>query len=283
MLGSAFATGSAVVITRMGIAEMSSWMFVALRMLLASAMVVALLAVWRRPVALRGARWLEMGAVGVVNAALPIVASTLALEYVSSTILSLLFALMPLFTSLLAHVALADERMSALKLVGLGVSLGGVSVLLLTGSTGIVEVAFDWRGYALGLIGMLGVAVSNVYIRRRFAREDVWTLTAAQQVAASVVVVALTVIMGQWSLAQLSATTGALVAYVALMNSLVSFLLFMYLNQRFGATAAALPAYLIPLVTAVLGAALLDEVVTPPMLAGAALIVGGLVLVNRSG
>ncbi|MFN3704704.1 MAG: DMT family transporter [Thermoflexales bacterium] len=283
MLGSAFATGSAVVLTRLGIADMSPWMFVALRMVLASAMVLGVaVALGRRPLLASRPRWPQMGLLGVVNAALPIVASTLALRYVSSTILSLLFALMPLFTSLLAHMALADERMSLAKAAGLVVGLFGVALLLLTGSTGVATQAFDWHGYALGFAGVFGAAISSVYIRRCFAGEDLWVLTAVQQVAAAAVVVAIVVLIGQWSLAQVSVTTAALAAYVALMNSVVSFFLFMYLNQRFSATAAALPSYLIPLVTAVLGAALLDEVVTLPMVAGGVLIVGGLWLVNRA-
>jgi drug/metabolite transporter (DMT)-like permease len=54
-----------------------------------------------------------------------------------------------------------------------------------------------------------------------------------------------------------------------------------YNVQRFGATAAVMVAYVIPVVTTIGGALFLDEQITLGMLAGMALIAVGVWQINR--
>jgi drug/metabolite transporter (DMT)-like permease len=58
-------------------------------------------------------------------------------------------------------------------------------------------------------------------------------------------------------------------------------ILFLYTTQRFGATAASLTSYVLPVVAAVGGVLFLDETITRVMLAGMALIIAGIAILNR--
>jgi len=71
------------------------------------------------------------------------------------------------------------------------------------------------------------------------------------------------------------------VAYTGLIGSFVGFILFFYMIKRFGATTAALPTYVMPAVSAGLGAVMLGEVITLPLIAGAGLILLGVFLAGR--
>jgi drug/metabolite transporter (DMT)-like permease len=70
-------------------------------------------------------------------------------------------------------------------------------------------------------------------------------------------------------------------AYAALTGTFSGMLLAFYNIKRFGATAASLPTYVIPVVATVGGALLLGEHLTPTMAAGMAFIGGGMALLNR--
>ena len=70
------------------------------------------------------------------------------------------------------------------------------------------------------------------------------------------------------------------VAWLGLIGSGLAFLAFFYLLDRWGATRTALVAYLLPIVGIVLGVLVLREAVSPPMLVGTGLIIGGIALAN---
>ena len=82
----------------------------------------------------------------------------------------------------------------------------------------------------------------------------------------------------------LSAVTAAGVAalfYASAAGTFGGLMLFLWVNQRFGATASSLTSYVLPVVAAVGGVLFLGEQVTPVMLAGMALIIAGIALLNR--
>ena len=54
-----------------------------------------------------------------------------------------------------------------------------------------------------------------------------------------------------------------------------------YNIKRFGATAAAMTSYVMPIVTGIGGWLLLDEQITLGMLVGVVLIISGIALINR--
>ena len=78
-----------------------------------------------------------------------------------------------------------------------------------------------------------------------------------------------------------SKTTAAARGWAAIAGTFLATLLSFYLVQQFGATAAALTAYVTPAVAAIGGALLLNETITWGILAGMLLIVGGISFINR--
>ena len=104
-----------------------------------------------------------------VTQGLPLLAFTIALQFISSGVLTIFIALIPLVTGLMAHVWLNQERLGFAKAGGLAVAFGGVLLLVATRTTGLTAGASgaDVRGYGLALAGALVIAASVVYTRRR--------------------------------------------------------------------------------------------------------------------
>jgi drug/metabolite transporter (DMT)-like permease len=73
---------------------------------------------------------------------------------------------------------------------------------------------------------------------------------------------------------------GALL-YLAILGSAVTFTIYYWLLARVTATRLALMSYLIPIVAVAVGAALFAEPLRPRVLAGTALVLAGVVIVNR--
>ncbi|MCS7323965.1 MAG: DMT family transporter [Anaerolineae bacterium] len=278
----ALALGSAVVVTRLGFAALSPEAFAALRLLLAAAFFAPV--VWARRAHLPRdrQRQLLLIALGVLNTAAPVIGVTLSLVFISSSVLSLIFTLMPVATGVIAHFTLQHEPLTRTKLLGLGVAAAGTGLLLLSGDTGLGEEPADWRGYAFGFGGMLAASLGAVIMRRYMQTVDTWVLAGGQHLAAALPAFAFGLAFGELNLHTLSALGWLQLLYVTAMNSVVSFIAILVLNQRFGATFSTIPSYLVPLVTAVLGAWLLGEVITVPMVLGGALIIAGVVMFNRA-
>ena len=73
------------------------------------------------------------------------------------------------------------------------------------------------------------------------------------------------------------------IGYASSAGAFVAFWLAFYNVKRFGATAAAMALYIVPVVATLGGALVLGEEITPGMLVGMALIVCGLAILNRPG
>ena len=276
------ALGSSVVMTRLGVHEIPPLPLVALRLSVATVAFLAVLVLLKRRFPRDRRTLLDIGLVGVTQG-LPLLAFTIALQFISSGVLTMFLALIPLFTGLMAHVWLNQERLGFAKAGGLAVAFGGVLLLVATRTTGLTAGASgaDVRGYGLALAGALVIAASVVYTRRRLRHVDVVVLTAGQFLAACLVVVPIALLVGSVNLAAVSWTGWMAVAYTGMVGSFSAFFLMFTLNRRYGATTSVLPTYLTPAVSAVLGAVLLGEVITPPFLAAAGMILAGVLLAIR--
>ncbi|HKY52897.1 MAG TPA: DMT family transporter [Anaerolineales bacterium] len=71
------------------------------------------------------------------------------------------------------------------------------------------------------------------------------------------------------------------ILYTAMVGSYLGFLLLFTMVKRYSATISVLPAYLMPPVSATIGALFLGEIITPSLIGGAALILIGLFLASQ--
>ena len=80
----------------------------------------------------------------------------------------------------------------------------------------------------------------------------------------------------------MTASGYATLIYSALAGTFGGILLEFRIIQRFGATTTAITANLIPIVALIGGALLLDERITPGMVAAMVMILGGVTIITRS-
>lgn len=227
----------------------------------------------------RGRRtWGAFLLLGVVNNALPFSLIAWGQQAISGGLASILNATAPLFTVLLAHWLTADERLARHKLAGVLFGLAGVCVLIGPGAlAGLGD-------NVLAQLAVLGAALCYAcagIFGRRF-RDLPALVTATGMVSCSAVLMLPIALLVDrpW---QLPPPTGAAVAAVvglALLSTLLAYLIFFRLLAGAGATNTLLVTFLIPVSAILLGALFLGERPDAAQLAGMGLIGLGLAAVD---
>ena len=215
-------------------------------------------------------------AIGAVFAA-EFVCLFLALDLTTVTRTSIIFYSMPVWLALIGHFVLPGERMTRAKAVGLALAFAGVAwAITMRGGGGDASLAGD----LLALGGALGWAAVALLARGTSLREVAPDMQILWQLTVSAPVLLLASLwFGPWVRAfepWMWANAAILVAISSL-----GFMFWLSLLTVYPASGVAAFAFLAPVFGVFLGWAVLGETVTANVVIAGALVVAGLILVNR--
>lgn len=200
-------------------------------------------------------------------------------QYVTSAVASVIFSLSPILTPVFAALLLSDERLAPIEAVGMVVALVGVAVVMELDPVNLVASA--GIGHLVLLIGAVAVALGGVLIRRADS-----TLSSTVRIAWGLPLGAafchlLAGLRGE-QLSAIQWTPGALVAlgYVAVFSGVLAYVVYFGLIDDIGATKANLAFYLVPVVSAIGGWAVLGEAITATTVAGFLVVFAGFAIIN---
>lgn len=178
-------------------------------------------------------------------------------------------ALGPLITLLMA-AAIGLERFRVRAIVGAIVSLAGIGLAI--GAQSQLDVPI---GSVLALVAAATSFAAGSIVAKRLPPIEPALLNAIATGVGGGLLLAISAVGGEaWSLPQ-SVMTWLAFGYLVVPGTVIIFLLFLHLLRRWSATAVSYQFVLAPVVAIVLGALLLGEPVGPGLLAGAAIVVGG--------
>jgi len=218
----------------------------------------------------------------VINVVVPFTLITTAERSVDSAIAAILNGAMPLIVIVLAAIVFHDEPITLNRLVGVIVGYVGVIVLVAPGLTSGSAAGSAVSG-ELALIGStVSYAIGAVYSRRMLRSRGLRPVVPAVfQVAFALVMVSILAFVFERPLG-VSWNGSAILAVVwlGLLGSGLAYLVQFRLLSRIGATGTAQLSYLLPVVGIVSGALMLGERIDLVVIAGTALVLGGVALVN---
>jgi drug/metabolite transporter (DMT)-like permease len=234
----------------------------------------------RRPSVPRDRRTLAiLGVLGITNTALPFILISWGEQYIDSAIASILNGTVPLFTIVIAHLALHDDRITAPRIVGLITGFLGV-VVLMSRDLGAETQAGSLLGQAAVLAAAFSYAESSVFARRNLRQVDPVVQAFLPLIAAdSVAWVTALASEGSLQIPRLPITWLAL-AWLGLLGSCLAYLLYFHLIHAIGPTRATMVTYVFPVVGVILGVVFLGERADWHLAAGALLVALGIVVVN---
>lgn len=215
--------------------------------------------------------------IGFFNTALPFFLISWGETRIASSLAALLNSAQPLFTVVIAHYALHDEPITSAKAAGLMAGFVGVFVL----------VSHDFGGHLGSLWGQLAVLAATLSYAgaSTYARRSLRGMSPIVQSVTPLVFALIYLLIGDAVLERhihLPRTwlPWVAVVWLGLLGSCVAYLLSFTLMNAWGATRASLVTYLMPVVGLLLGSFVLDEPTDWRLLAGTALVVGGIAIVN---
>jgi drug/metabolite transporter (DMT)-like permease len=257
--------------------------YVSLRLLIASLCYVIIYALSsKRHIPRERKVWVHAPVLGVFSTAIPMTFIVSSLQYQSSGVTALLLTAGPAITVLMAHFALADERLTIRKSIGVALAVGGAALLTLLGESGLPNVTrANPVGYMLVIAAMVIASGMTVYARKYMRDLDWFAVGSVRMWTAAIVALPLSLVWVGFDLSEVKVQGGMALLYAALVGTFAGMLLAFYNVKRFGATAAALTANLIPIVAIIGGALFLGETITLGMIGGMVLILGGLGILNQ--
>ncbi|MEE9269935.1 MAG: DMT family transporter [Candidatus Krumholzibacteria bacterium] len=275
--------GASFLWIKIAVEDVGPYALVAVRLVFGLAWLVVILAVQKPRLPRDRRTWRALVILGFTNTALPWLLISWAEQSIDSALATVLNGTVPLFTILLAHFLLRDDRMSVPRILGLLVGFSGV-VVLARRTVGVETDAAMTPGL-LGQGAMLGAAIlyafSSVFARRHL-REVPPVVVAFYSMAIATAILWLALPLSSVSLALPSRPVVwiALIWLGVLGAGVASYILY-FLLQTVGPTRTSLVTYMIPVVGVTLGVVVLKELLDFNLVAGTVLIVSGVWVVGR--
>jgi drug/metabolite transporter (DMT)-like permease len=275
--------GSTLVVSRFSVGQFDALAYVGLRLLLASLCHALIYVLSSRQWPRERRIWRHAPVVGVLGTAIPMSFIVSSLQYQSSGITSLLLTAAPAITVVLAHFFLPDEHLNGRKVAGVVLAISGAAALVLLGESGLPDVReSNPLGYALVIAAIFFVSVSTIYARRNLLDADPLDAAAVRMWTATMAVMPVAYLLTGFDLSQVTITGYAALLYAGVVGAFGGMLLELHIIQRFGATATAITANLIPIVALIGGWLFLGEQISPGMIVAMALIIAGVTIITRS-
>ncbi len=267
---------SSIVVVKIGLTYLGPLTSAGLRYSLAFLLLLPFLAPRMRGLhALPRSAWARLILIGLCSYTLASGALTWGLVYIPATMSSVLMSLIPLVVLVISGIWL-NEVPSGHQLLGVAIGVVGSGLYFSPGLRSGQPV-----GIAIVLFGVVGYALFAV-LGRQMAKDqgiDLLALTAIPLAVggASLLFIALPL----EGLPTLSTSAWAIVLWLALVNTALANLLYNHTLRSLTALEMSVMLNLAPLVTALLAWLVLQESLTEPQIAGLAVVVVGVMLVQQ--
>ena len=263
---------------KIGVQEIGPMALVAFRMLF-GALTAAGIAIYQKVEWPRDWKtWGIYAILGPTSLAIPIFFISWGEQTIDSAVASILNATVPLFTIVIAHFWLHDDKMTVPKVLGLLIGFGGVVLLF---SEDLLA------SKHLNVIGQLAVVLASLFYAWSavFGRKYTQHITGVERGALPLI----TATIFMWAIGPIAEKpfliptlpiTWVAVLWLGIPGSGLAIIMLYYLLHEIGPTRTTLVTYLFPVGGVILGVIFLDEQLSWQLLAGSALIIASLAVVN---
>lgn len=274
-----FAWGSSFFWIKIGLTEFGPFTLVAYRLLFGILGLLVVVLIQRPEFPKDKKVWKVLAVIGLTNTAIPFFLFSWGELFIDSGLTSILNGTLPLFTTVIAHFALDDDKITKNRAIALTVGFIGIFILISRDLTSGIK--SNLLGQGAILLAVIFYAFSAVYTRARtkgvsptyqallpliVADAFIWFPTLAFESPVSLPVAGITWIAVLW---------------LGLIGSCLAYLLYFYLLHSIGPTRTSMVTYTFPVVGVFLGYVFLDEVISTSMLLGGGLVIGSILLMNK--
>ncbi len=268
--------GSAFAAVKVGLDYSPPVLFAGMRSFVGELTITAVALVWGGRPNL-GRDWGVFVLLSLLNVVLFLGLQTFAVMLLPSGTAAVVIYLQPILIGVLAWFVLG-EPLSAGKILGLLLGFAGIVAVSSAGFSGEISAA----GVAFAVVSALSWALGTVYFKRVQERVSMLWAVALPFLSGGVFLSALGLAVESPAKISWSGPYIASLLYSGLVGTGLAWMLWLGLVRAGEASRVAAYIFFVPLVSVVIGAFFLDERLSISLLVGAALVVCGIYLANRT-
>lgn len=251
-----------------------------LRLFLASAILLIFMAMQKGSFRLEPKDRLQMAAVAFFEPFLYFIGEANGMQYVSSSVGSIIIATIPIVAAVGAFIVL-KERLSGLVLGGILLSCIGVVVMTL----GQGEISGSLKGILLLFLAIIGAVGYGITVRPLTLKYSTTTIVGYQSLFGMFFFLPLFVLKDGNHFVNMAHNAGGIytIAAMSIFASIGAFVLYTDVIRRLGVAKANVFTNLIPVFTVFLAAIILKDKIDFGTILGLGLVLGGLLLSQIEG
>jgi drug/metabolite transporter (DMT)-like permease len=196
-------------------------------------------------------------------------------QYIPSGLIAVLFGLSPIATALMASFWLQERSLTAAKILGALVGLGGVGIIFWSRTVGDT---FAWQGVVAVLGAMTLQCGSGVWVKRIGADMSGLAVTAGALLLAVPMYFITWLVFGEHSFNHVTLRAVGALLYLGFVGSVVGFTLYFYVLKHVQANKVALITLMTPVSALFIGRVLNGEHVAVNVWWGTAMILAALII-----
>lgn len=273
-----FVWGTTYIATRVGVLNLPPFLFSGVRFLAGGSLLLAA-AFWRgfRLRQLRG-QWRHLFVLSMLGVALCNGAQVWAMQWVPSNTSALLNASSALWIVVFGLFGARAYRPDVRALTGLAIGFAGTALLMWPDHASLT--ATPLLPQLVILAGSILWSLATIYMRNHSLDVDILALVGMQMLLGGLWMASAGLLLGdaarwQWSLAG----TGALL-YLVIFSCCFAYTAYAWLARHATPAQTGTYSYVNPAVTAVVAYFVLGETLSPVQIAGAVVILGGVLMIN---
>jgi drug/metabolite transporter (DMT)-like permease len=266
--------GSSFLWIKMGLASFTPVQMTFVRLVLGASVLVALCYAGRRRLPRDRRLWGHLAVAALIGNAIPFTLFAVGERTVDSGVAGVLNATTPLWVLLIGIVVRTERNPHPVKVTGLVLGFLGTVLIFAPWRAGLVS----WDALVI-LVAAVLYGISFVYIGRFVSGRGVAPIAlSAAQIVAATGLTALALPLHGFEPIHLRFDAAVAVVVLGVFGTGFAFALNYRLITDEGPTNASAVAYLLPVVSVVLGALFLHEAITPHVVAGMVVVLGGVAM-----
>ncbi|WP_296420298.1 DMT family transporter [Pseudooctadecabacter sp.] len=233
---------------------------------------------WRRLPLPSGRDWAVLGVMGVLNNVIPFSLMAWGQLYIPTGLTSVFNAGTAIFGAVVAALLLADERMTPRKAIGSLIGFFGVVTAIGLDSLRDLDITSLAQLAVIG--GTVSYAFAGVWARVHMGHLTPQVAAAGMLTGSSVIMVPAAFAIDGVPSFDLGLTTTLAIAYYVIFATAGAYLLYYRILKTAGSANTMIVTLLIPPVSILLGAWVLDETLAPNVYAGLGMLALGLIILD---
>ncbi|MGI8731777.1 MAG: DMT family transporter [Pyrinomonadaceae bacterium] len=270
--------GSTWLFIKLGLEDLPPFTFAGIRFVIAVTILASIIGIRGLPLPRARRDWLLLIVSGVLAFCVNYGLLFWGEQYISSGLAAVLQSTIPAFGLVIAHFYLPGEKMTPGKIIGIVLGVIGVAVIF----SNQLDVAGPraLAGCAALIVSSMGAAYSNVLVKAYGKHLDPAILAGGQMFFGMIPLLLIGVpLEGNPFRFNWTAMAVLSLFYLAIVGSVVAFLLYYWLVQNMDVTKTMLIALVTPVIAVTLGMLVLNEELHLRTLIGGLMIISGIAII----